>query len=184
MANDELYYELRRLAKRANQRILRLEREFGFETGVVKRLRFKLDSQVVNAWTRGGRVRYNKSMSEKQMKATIKALNDFNASIQSRVSGARKLFEYRRQQIAKAFDLSEEEVENGDVEKFFEIAAERRSRILELIDPSRFFALVQEAKDINATFEQWIKILEQEIEIGNDKELIADAYYLYNKYVR
>ncbi len=184
MANDELYYELRKLAKRANQRILRLEREFGFETGVVKRLQYRLDSQVVNAWTKGGRVRYNKSMSEKQMKATLKALKDFNASIQSRVSGAKKLFKYRAEQIAKAFDLSPEEIDRGDVEKFYEIAAERHSRILELIDPSRFFALVQEAKDINATFEQWIKILEQEIEIGNDKELIADAYYLYNKYVR
>lgn len=184
MANDELYYELRKLAKRANQRILRLEREFGFETGVVKRLQYRLDSQVVNAWTKGGRVRYNKSMSEKQMKATLKALKDFNASIQSRVSGAKKLFKYRAEQIAKAFDLSPEEIDRGDVEKFYEIAAERRSRILELIDPSRFFALVQEAKDINATFEQWIKILEQEIEIGNDKELIEDAYYLYNKYVR
>lgn len=184
MANDELYYELRKLAKRANQRILRLEREFGFETGVVKRLQYRLDSQVVNAWTKGGRVRYNKSMSEKQMKATLKALKDFNASIQSRVSGAKKLFKYRAEQIAKAFDLSPEEIDRGDVEKFYEIVAERRSRILELIDPSRFFALVQEAKDISATFEQWIKILEQEIEIGNDKELITDAYYLYNKYVR
>lgn len=178
MANDELYSELRRLAKMANQRILRLEREFGTDIAPIKKLRNRLDSSLVRGWTEGGRVRYNKSMSEEQMRASIKALEDFKASIRSRVSGYRKVREFRREQIKRIF-----EVEDEDVDKFFDILEDTKSRILDKIDPSKFFAMVQEAKDINATFERWINILEDYIEIGNDVDLREDALYLYNKYV-
>lgn len=178
MANDELYNELRRLAKMANQRILRLEREFGSDIAPIKKLRNRLDSSLVRGWTQGGRVRYNKSMTEEQMRASIKALEDFKASIQSRVSGYRKVREFRREQIKRVFEVDDE-----DVDKFFDILEDAKSRILDKIDPSKFFAMVQEAKDINATFERWISILEQEIEIGNDVDLRKDALYLYNKYV-
>lgn len=178
MANDELYSELRRLAKMANQRILRLEREFGSDIEPIKKLRNRLDSSLVRGWTEGGRVRYNKSMSEEQMRASIKALEDFKASIRSRVSGYRKVREFRREQIKRIF-----EVEDEDVDKFFDILEDTKSRILDKIDPSKFFAMVQEAKDINATFERWINILEDYIEIGNDVDLREDALYLYNKYV-
>ena len=178
MANDELYSELRRLAKMANQRILRLEREFGADIEPIKKLRNRLDSSLVRGWTEGGRVRYNKSMSEEQMRASIKALEDFKASIRSRVSGYRKVREFRREQIKRIF-----EVEDEDVDKFFDILEDTKSRILDKIDPSKFFAMVQEAKDINATFERWINILEDYIEIGNDVDLRKDALYLYNKYV-
>ena len=44
MPNDELYSELRRLAKMANQRILRLEREFGSDIEPIKKFEDKLIS--------------------------------------------------------------------------------------------------------------------------------------------
>lgn len=179
MANDELYSELRRLAKMANQRILRLEREFGSDIEPIKKLRNRLDTSLVSGWTQGGRVRYNKSMTEEQMRASIKALEDFKASIQSRVSGYRKVREFRREQIKRVFEVDDE-----DVDKFFDILEDTKSRILDKIDPSKFFAMVQEAKDINATFDRWINILEDYVEIGNDVDLKQDALYLYNKYVR
>ena len=47
----ELYEELKKLAKRANQRIVCLEREFGKDKWAVKNLRDRLDTQKLNAWT-------------------------------------------------------------------------------------------------------------------------------------
>ena len=79
---QELFNELKKLSKRANQRIVRLERAFGKDTWATKYLKEKLESEPVQAWTTKGRVRVNKSMTQIQMRATIKATKEFlNSSI-------------------------------------------------------------------------------------------------------
>lgn len=184
MANEELYQELRKLSKMANQRILRLEREFGRETYAIQNLRNKLDNKLVNAWTESGRVRYNKSMSEAQMKATIRALEKFQYSIQSRVKGANAVADFRRKQVAKAFNMDEREIDRGDIEIFYKINEEKKSMLLEKINPSKFMAVRQEAKEMNKTFDDFLKDLDQIKKISNDEDLVKDAKRLYNKYVK
>lgn len=50
--NLELYNELRKLVKRANQRLVRLERFTGRRNSwASKILRNKLDTEKLNAWT-------------------------------------------------------------------------------------------------------------------------------------
>lgn len=74
---QELFNELKKLSKRANQRIVRLERNFGKDTLVTRYLKDKLATEPLQAWTRSGRVRVNKSMSVEQMRGTIKATKEF-----------------------------------------------------------------------------------------------------------
>ena len=73
-----LYNDLKKLAKRANQRILRLERLTG-QTGSfgVKQLYDYLDSDTLNALTSKGRVAVRRDFDETQMKAIIKATKNF-----------------------------------------------------------------------------------------------------------
>lgn len=82
---QELFNELKKLSKRANQRIVRLERSFGKDTWATKYLKDKLATEPLQAWTTSGRVKVNKSMSVTQMKATIKATKEFlNSNISTR----------------------------------------------------------------------------------------------------
>lgn len=82
---QELFNELKKLSKRANQRIVRLEREFGKDTWATKHLKEKLATEPLQAWTISGRVKVNKSMTVTQMKATIKATKEFlNSSISTK----------------------------------------------------------------------------------------------------
>lgn len=82
---QELFNELKKLSKRANQRIVRLERNFGKDTWATKYLKDKLVAEPLQAWTISGRVRVNKSMTVTQMKATIKATKEFlNSNISTR----------------------------------------------------------------------------------------------------
>lgn len=74
---QQLYNELKKLAKRANQRIVRLERYFGKDKWATRYLKEKLQIEPLNAWTSTGRVKVNKSMSETQMTAIINATKDF-----------------------------------------------------------------------------------------------------------
>lgn len=47
-----LYNELKKLSKRANQRIVRLERTFGKDTWATKKLKEKLSIEKLGAWTK------------------------------------------------------------------------------------------------------------------------------------
>lgn len=75
---QELYNELRLLVKKANQRILRIERLVG-EKGTfdVKQLYDYLSASTIQGLTESGRVRVLKSNNITQMLAIKKALDDF-----------------------------------------------------------------------------------------------------------
>ena len=76
--NQKLFNELKKLSKRANQRIVRLERLTGVKEGfATKQLADYLSSEQVQGWTKKGRVRVAKSMTETQMIAVIKATKNF-----------------------------------------------------------------------------------------------------------
>lgn len=87
---QSLYNELKKLSKRANQRIVRLEREFGKDTWATRKLRDKLEVEPLQAWTRSGRVRVNKTMTKAQMEATIKATKEFLSKPTSTRRGIKK----------------------------------------------------------------------------------------------
>ena len=73
-----LYNNLKKLAKRANQRILRLERLTGLtESFATKQLYDYLDTEQLKALTMKGRVAVRRDFTETQMKAIIKAVNEF-----------------------------------------------------------------------------------------------------------
>ena len=93
MTKDEsiLYSELKKLAKKANQRILRAERLTGLDKPfAVKELSDYLSISQINGLTKSGRVRASKSMTLEQMKMTIKATENFLKDEQSTVSGIKK----------------------------------------------------------------------------------------------
>lgn len=48
---QKLYNELKKLSKRANQRIVRLERTFGKDKWATRYLKEKLEAEPLQAWT-------------------------------------------------------------------------------------------------------------------------------------
>lgn len=113
---QELFNELKKLSKRANQRIVRLEREFGKDTWATKYLRDKLATEPLQAWTISGRVKANKSMTVTQMKGTIKATKEFLNSSISTKRGVKKAKQKAIKTLKTRFstdvsDISYEEAE-------------------------------------------------------------------------
>lgn len=86
-----LFSEMKKLSKRANQRIVRLERLTGeTEVFAVKELADYLSSETLDAWTEKGRVAAKKSFTTMQMKVIIKETKKFLEAETSRVSGVKK----------------------------------------------------------------------------------------------
>ena len=113
---QELFNELKKLSKRANQRIVRLEREFSKDTWATKYLKEKLATEPLQAWTISGRVKVNKSMTVTQMKATIKATKEFLNSSISTKRGVKKAKQKAIKTLKTRFstdvsDISYEEAE-------------------------------------------------------------------------
>lgn len=113
MTKDEsiLFNELKKLAKTANQRILRLERLTGLEKPfAVKELSDYLSVSQINGMTKGGRVKASKSMTLEQMKMSIKALQIFLKEDISKVAGVKKA----RKEVGKMFDIPEVSFEQAN----------------------------------------------------------------------
>lgn len=179
----ELFRELTKLSKRANQRLVRLEREFGKDTWASKRLRNKLESEPIQAWTRSGRVRVNKKMTITQLKATIKATNQF---LNSKTSTKRGIKEVRKKQIEtiqSRFDIDDKDFTYEDAEDFYDIFSDEYSWILSYMTPSEFQAMVEDAIENRDSENDWVKRLEDYITIGNDVDLRNKAIKLYRKFV-
>ena len=72
-AEQKLYNDLKKLAKRANQRLVRLERLTGEKgTFASKQLYDYLDSSTLNALTPSLRIKVSKTFNLMQLKAIIK----------------------------------------------------------------------------------------------------------------
>ena len=119
----QLFNELKSLSKRANQRILELERSFTKEPLATKYLREKLEVEPLQAWTRKGRVKTSKKMTIEEMKATIKATKDFLANPMSTKRGIKRAKKKAKETLKERFgtetnELSEDEV--NELTEFFD----------------------------------------------------------------
>ena len=77
-AEQKLFNDLKKLAKRANQRLVRLERLTGEKgTFASKQLYDYLDSNELKALSKAGRIRVSKQFNFTQLKAIIKATEQF-----------------------------------------------------------------------------------------------------------
>ena len=181
----KLFNELKKLSKRANQRLVRLERAFGKDTWASKRLRNKLDIESLQAWTRTGRVKINKSMTITQMKATIKATQQFLNSKTSRVKGVKEVRKTTISQIAKSIGTEEEELTDEEAETLYDLLSDDYvTDLTKYIPPSELWAIIEDAKESNDTEQQFVDRISDYIYFGNDSDMKDKLKIIYEKYVK
>lgn len=181
---QQLFNELKKLSKRANQRIVRLEREFGKDTWATRYLKDKLEADPLRAWTITGRVKVNKNMTLAQMKATIKATNEFLNSQISTKRGIAKTKKKVAEKIKTQYGIDEEldEEEYEALENFF--YDNEVNSITNYLGGSDVLSLIEYARDQQLTkvdFREQIKAY-QRYNIGSDFDIIINR--IYDKYVR
>ena len=110
MSKDEqqLYSELQKIVKQANQRLLRLERVTG-EKGLFasKQLYDYLATKEINGVTASGRVRLSKSYNITQLLAVKKATEQFLDKEESTVKGIKKLKVKYEEEAEKELDFKQ-----------------------------------------------------------------------------
>lgn len=181
---QELYTELKKLAKRANQRLVRLEREFGTNTWASKKLQNRLVADPLQAWTSKNRVRVNKSMNITQMRATLKAVNQFLNSKTSTKRGIKQIKKTTIKNIAISLGTDDEELTNEQAEVLYDMLSDDYvTDILRYIPASEFWSLIEEAKEMKDTEQSFINRIKTYIEFGNDVDMVDKLSVIYNNYI-
>lgn len=178
MESQKLYSELLKLAKRANQRILRLERLTGLkESFAIKELIDYLSSSTLNAVTSRGRIRVSKQYNKMQLKAITKVVQDFLDKDLSKVSGVKKY----KKQIEKDF---EELFDYSQLSTIYNAQEVLKWILTKFEKPSDFWVYTKNAIEKGFSKDEYIQELINIANIIPDEELRYNLEALYYYVIR
>ena len=182
---EKLYNELKKLTKRANQRLVRLERYSGrSDSWAAKRLKEKLEIEKLQAWTGKNRIRLNKKMTVTQLKAVTKATEQFLKSKTSTKRGIEKV----KKSAIKGIKLTvsdEDLITDEEAETLYNMLGNEYVKDLtQYIPASDFWIMIEAAKEFKDTEESFLERIDMYIEYGNDETMREKLKVIYNKYVK
>lgn len=181
---QELYKEMKRLAKRSNQRILRLERSVGKDSIGIRNLREKLSIEPLKAWTKTGRVKESKSFDETQMKAIIAALNQFNKSLYSTKTGLKKIRKKGIESIKMLVSDYPKEISYQEAEALYYLFEDKEvNSITEFIGGSDLIALIEDAREQDDGYDSFKHRVETIVTANKGKNFENLLKKVYLKYV-
>lgn len=181
---EQLFNELVRKTGQANKRLRAIRNEFGKIGWSGENLKQKTEMSLISSWTSRG-IRVRRSMTPQQMKATLKAIENFLNSKTSSVRGIRQTIKRQQQGLQKT--LSNEDItistkESQTLYKFFE--DKDFNYITRYIGASDLFVLLEDAKDNNDNINQFLSRIENYILVGEDEDMRNSLESIYNRYVR
>lgn len=171
-AEQKLFNDLKKLSKRANQRLVRLERLTGQKGSFAsKQLYDYLDSSELKALSKTGRIRVSKQFSFTQLKAIIKATEHFLESPTSTQGGVKKKVKEYSIKAEKPISFKQADVLYKSGKNY--------TWIYEYMTKSEFWAFVKLAREQGWNKETFIEQIEGYISREVDEELRADLEALY-----
>lgn len=173
--HEKLYKELSRQVRRTNAKLQRLRGHFGDDIGwAATRLLNKLDVDILNAVTEKGYIKYNKNLSNRQMKAILKATDSFLKSKTSTVKGVQENMSKIKAGIGEAFDLTSKE--SGMLYEFFSSDDYRLTNEVKY----ELAKIAVEVHEKNESFEDFGEIAESYIDLGNDEDMKALLLHVFD----
>lgn len=183
MNKEELINKLRLEIKRANQRLVRLERQFGKGTWGAGRLEAKLNTDRLQAWTEKGRVRTQVSkMSLLDLQILDRAVNDFLSNkMTSTVKGVKQRISKLKQGIEREFEIESDVAE--EIYSYFD--DDNFKYLLRYYEkPSDFINEIMEAKEKNESLEEFEDRIKKIVNYSNNSYLRDKVISVYNEEVK
>ena len=181
---QELFNELKKLSKRANQRIVRLEREFGKDTWATKYLKEKLANEPLQAWTVSGRVKVNKSMTVTQMQATIKFTKGFLNSSISTKRGIKKAKQKAIKTLKTRFSTDVSEITYEESEALYNLFEDKEvNSVTNYLKGSTVLDIVEEFRErVKKNFSDFYSAMKAHQQYNKGKEIVK-LREIYLKYI-
>lgn len=181
----KLIADTRKIVSEANRRLKGLNQAGYKGTWASKKLADRLDTKVLNAWNKQGKIKLNKTLTNTQLKAIQKATQQFMTSQTSKVSGIKKVkkstLDSLRATLSKDIELDE-----MDVESAYEMLSNKDFDYFNNADrvgASTMWALIEDAKEYDQSEDTFISRLLNMYDSSNDLDAIERAKRLYDRYI-
>lgn len=181
----KLMAETRKLVSDANRRLKGLNQAGYKGTWASKKLVERLDTKILNAWSKQGKIKVNKTLTNTQLKAIQKATQQFMSSQTSKVSGIKKVKESTLDSL-RATLSKDIELDEMDVETAYEMLSNKDFDYFNNADrvgASTMWALIEDAKEYNQSEDTFISRLLNMYDSSNDLDAIERAKRLYDRYI-
>ena len=183
----ELYNQNIQLMNEVNRRLKGLRSAGYLGSYASKKLRKRLDTEVLKSWTmdKGGKVKLSKDLTATQMMAVNKAMRQFLASKTSKARG----IEQTRTETIKSLrkTLSQEGgelIDEEDAEFFYDMFADNDFDFFaEKIGSSELQMIIKDSIDAQDSLDDWINRLSLYITM-EDLDMRERAERLYEKYIQ
>lgn len=172
---EELYKQLQKNVRSANAKLQRLRGHFGNEFGWAgQRLIDKLNIPAIDGVTDKGYIRYNKNLSTTQMRAIIKATNEFAKSKTSTVKGVRENIAKIQSGIGKEFNVDSKKAQS--ILDFFTSDEYKNNKEVKYEQ----LLIAVEISQTGGTFEDFANKVKDYHEYGNDVTMIKELQPIYD----
>lgn len=154
-------------------------KNFGKDTWASKKLSSKLDNESLGAWSSASRIKIPKDATPDDLARIQKATDEFLRAKTSTIRGVKNQIKSIKGGFKKTYDVTDEEAE-AMYQAFNEDLIQWITRYIE---PSEFWQIIQEAKEMRLTEDGFEKLIDDYIEIGNDDDIREKLEQIYNRYV-
>lgn len=185
--SDQLYNELIRKVGQANKRLRAIKYEYGTLGWAGETLKEKTSFYLVDTFRARGLngIKVNKNMSNKRLKSTLKAINNFLQSKTSTIKGIEQTKKRQIESLRKTFSTEEIELTTDESKALYKRFEDKDyNYITSYLKASELNALVDDAKEHNDSLKQFIKRSEDYITGVVDEQLKQSLKSIYYKYVR
>lgn len=181
----KLIADTRKIVSEANRRLKGLNQAGYKGTWASKKLADRLDTKVLNAWTKQGKIKIDKTLTNTQLKAIQKATQQFMTSQTSKVSGIKKVKESTLDSL-RATLSKDIELDEMDVESAYEMLSNKDFDYFnkaDRVEASTMWALIEDAKEYDQSEDTFISRLLNMYDSSNDLDAIERAKRLYDRYI-
>lgn len=176
-----LYNEVRRQVNKANQRLNTLERRVKRGTWAAKKLKTKLDTRLLKAYSKSGRIKINPNMTTSQLIAIQKATRNFLNSETSTIAGIERVKEQTIYSLYQTFDIEKSDLTINDYANIYDLFGEKEfSDLSNYIKSSDIIVLITDCIDNKWDEDTFVKNLES-LRQNPDVDIRSKAISLYNK---
>lgn len=184
LKKEDLLREINKIKRQANKQIKDIEKTVGANTWAVRKLRDKLDTETVKAFSQHHNVLANKRMSITQLRAVNKALQQFMSSRTSTVSGIEEVRQEVISSISKT--ISEDRGRNisyDEAETLYNMFTDTDTdELIKDMGASAFWDIIESSKEASDNEDQFAdrvaRYAQREIDVDIRKKL-SNIYYKY-----
>ena len=183
-SKTELLNELKAQSSETNRRLRDLHKHYPNDTWSEKILYSKLNTKY-EGLTPTGRVKANKKMSESEIKASLKAVNNFLADKRSTVEGLEEVKQKLQDSISKNLQENIEGITAEDADNLVQLFEDENAKnVMKYIPPSDLFRLVTEAKGQHLTQKSFIDMARDYIDFSENKGIVKRLKGFYRSYLK